>query len=173
MAIHIVVDGYNLIRQLTSLRSIDTLDLQRDREGLIERLSQYKKVRSYPITVVFDGWMTENLYEVKEKKKGITVIFSRSGEKADEVIKRIAAKWQQRMVVVTSDHEVANFCKGHGATVVSSQEFGIKMDAALYPQIESMEKLDQCSLRIGTKKKGPSKKLPKQERRDRIRIKKL
>lgn len=173
MAIHIVVDGYNLVRQLASLRSINTLDLQRSREGLIERLSQYRKVKRYPITVVFDGWMTENLYEVREKEKGITVIFSRSGEKADEVIKRIAAKWQQRIVVVTSDHEVANFCKRYGATVVSSQEFEIKMDTTLHPQIESIGELGQYSRRIGTKKKGPSKKLPKQERRNRIRIKKL
>lgn len=173
MGINIIVDGYNLIRQSPSLSSIDIRDLQGGREELIKRLSLYRKSKRHPITVVFDGWMAENPTEVRQREKGITIIFSRSGEKADEVIKRIAIKGQERIVVVSSDHDLASFCQKQGAAILGSREFEMKMQAALHPRVRDDEQAIQYSRRTGTKKKGPSRRLSKRARRDRVKVNKL
>lgn len=173
MAIHIVVDGYNLIRQSPSLSTIDALGLQRGREELIKRLSQYRRIKRHPITVVFDGWRGENPHEVKEKERGINIIFSRHGEKADDVIKRIAAKQRERIVVVTSDHEVADFSQRHGAAIINSRDFDMRMEIAFYPHIKGVEEYSQSPSRISTKKRGSPRRLSKRERRNKVKIRKL
>lgn len=173
MAIHIVVDGYNLIRQSPSLSTIDALDLQRGREELIKRLSQYRKIKRHPITVVFDGWRGENPHQVKEKERGINIIFSRYGEKADDIIKRIAAKERERIVVVTSDHEVADFSQRHGAAIINSRDFEMRMEIAFYSHTKGVEEYNQPLSRISTKKKGSPRRLSKRERRNKVKIRKL
>ena len=39
--------------------------------------------------IVFDGWQAGGLRETRDLHRGIRVIFSRRGERADEVIKRL------------------------------------------------------------------------------------
>ena len=56
MPLEIIIDGYNLIRQSSSLKRLDAQDLEQGREALLERLIAYRQVRGHPITVVFDGW---------------------------------------------------------------------------------------------------------------------
>ncbi|MBU4321109.1 MAG: NYN domain-containing protein, partial [Nitrospinae bacterium] len=45
----IIIDGYNLI-------GIHHKDLESQRQRLVERLAEYKKIKGHYITVVFDGW---------------------------------------------------------------------------------------------------------------------
>ncbi|NQT68664.1 MAG: NYN domain-containing protein, partial [Desulfobacteraceae bacterium] len=55
MSIHIIIDGYNLIRQSNFFSTIDRRDMQLGRETLIETLAAYKGIKGHKITVVFDG----------------------------------------------------------------------------------------------------------------------
>ena len=53
---HLIVDGYNLIKQSPRLQALDAMDLQAGREALLELLADYRRRSHHQITVVFDGW---------------------------------------------------------------------------------------------------------------------
>jgi len=55
---HIIIDGYNLIRQSEALRRFDSFGLEAGRKELLRLLSLYRKSRGHRITVVLDGWMS-------------------------------------------------------------------------------------------------------------------
>ena len=59
-----------------------------------------------------------------ENTGGIEVIYSRFGELADEVIKRLVdeSKNPAENLVVSSDREIKEFAQSCGAFVVSAQE---------------------------------------------------
>jgi hypothetical protein len=175
VAIRLIIDGYNLIRQSPSLREVESRDLQTGREALIRRLAVYKRVRGYEITVVFDGWQSGGLTESQQRQNGILVIYSRRDEKADEVIKRMAKGLGQGAVVITSDREVARFAETVGAVAVSSEEFEGRMRMTTIMEEKGMdpEGAGRTARREGTKKKGPAKRLSKSRRRAIERLKKL
>lgn len=145
------------------------------RETLIHHLAAYKRARGHEITVVFDGWRSGNLTENQQWQRGILVIYSRRDERADEVIKRMAKRFGQGAVVVTSDREVAHFAEAVGATSVSSEEFEGKMGMAVVMEerVTDPEEAERGIRKKGTKKKGPAKRPPKSRRRAIERLKKL
>ena len=55
MSLHIIIDGYNLIRQSKKLGDLDLQDIRLGRDALVEMLAMYKKFKAHRITVVFDG----------------------------------------------------------------------------------------------------------------------
>ena len=103
---HLIVDGYNLIRQSLQLQLLDAVDLQAGREGLLELLGHYRRRSRHQVTVVFDGWQQGDCHEGRDRQHGILIIYSRRGERADEVIKRLLRQERERAVVVTSDRDI-------------------------------------------------------------------
>jgi predicted RNA-binding protein with PIN domain len=175
---HIIIDGYNLIRQSDSLRRYERLGLEKGRKELIKRLAHYRKLKGHRITVVFDGWIGGPLHEERQQEAGIRIIYSRRGEKADEVIKRIARRGSgEELVVVTSDREIAEAVERSGGVAIASPEFETRMvlegEAALLIEkgIPPEEEDDEEPRRGG--KKGPSRRLSKKERLTERRRKKL
>ncbi len=175
---HIIIDGYNLIRQSDSLRRFERLGLEKGREELIKRLAPYRKLKGHRITVVFDGWIGGPLREERQREAGIRIIYSRRGEKADEVIKRIARKRSgEELVVVTSDREIAQAVERSGGVAIASPEFETRMIlegqmALLGEKGVSPEEEDDEEIRRGGKK-GPSRRLSKKERLTERRRRKL
>ena len=106
MSIHIIIDGYNLIRQSKRLSLLDLQDIQVGRDTLIDMLAAYKKLKSHRITVVFDGATAPSFSRYRDRRKGIAIIFSRKGESADAVIKKMARKERQAALVVSSDQDI-------------------------------------------------------------------
>lgn len=170
MATHIIIDGYNLIRQSPTLAGIDARDLQKGREALINRLATYKAVKGYKITVVFDAWNSDNLSEERDKSKGINIIYSRSGETADEVIKRMSVNMKEGGIIITADNDIAAFAKRHGCTIIEPRAFEERMKVAAFSDLKGGAEDYEYSKK---EKKGPSKRLPKAERRSREKLKKL
>ena len=173
MSIHIIVDGYNLIRQSDNLSHLDDQDIQLGREALLDRLAAYRRTRHHRITVVFDGANAPLFSQHKSQIKGIHVKFSRSGESADAVIKRMADREREKALVVSSDLDVVNFATSKGAATISSPKFEEKMELAAYMTIKGIESEEKDGWVPTTKKKGPSKRLSKKKRRDRIKTRKL
>lgn len=174
MALHIVIDGYNLIRQSRSLAELDRHDMQAGRDALVDLLSAYKKVKAYPITVVFDGAEARVGMPRRDRVKGIDVRYSRPGELADTVIKRIAGREKERALVVSSDNDLVNYVQSRGAAVISADEFENRLAMARYLDSADGADPDEASgWRPTTKKRGPAKRLPKQKRRMRKRVAKL
>ncbi len=168
MAIHIIIDGYNLIGSEKGL----TGNLEAQRDSLVRQLRRYQESKGYPITVVFDGWRSGWRHEVEEKSGGITVIFSQVGEKADSVIERLAREMGSGCVVVTSDRQVRSSAEASGAVAIYAGEFSAKLrdldrDVFFEEEDEGLK-----GLRVQGKRGNP-RRLSKRERKRRGKLKKL
>ena len=176
---HIIIDGYNLIRQSPSLSRLERISLEEGRKGLIRRLSAYRKLRGNRITVVFDGWIDGASRETRLKEGGLQIVYSRRGEQADEVIKRMSRKRGEEIVVVTSDRDVADAAVRSGNVALASAVFEMRMaldeiapagQDDFFPDEQDDSESGRNS---ATKKRGPSRKLSKRERQARKVLKKL
>ena len=173
ISLHVIIDGYNLIRSSDSWRALDAEDILLGREALIARLADYKKIKSHRLTVVFDGTSAPFGTSRHYTDKGVQIRFSRPGETADAVIKRMVAKERQRALVVSSDREVASAAEAKGAAIIGAGEFEFKLLAALDAgDFEAADK-DSSAWKPGTKKKGPARRRPRRDRYNRNKIRKL
>ncbi len=174
MGVHIIIDGYNLIRQSPSLSKVDRQDLQLGREALVALLVAYKKVKPHPITVVFDGSADPSLYGPRDRVKGISIRYSHGGESADDVIRRMARREKAKALVVSSDRAVMAAAEAAGATAMHAADFENKIAMAHYMSVKGGEPPAESEGWIPTtRKKGPSRRLPKRKRRALARAKKL
>lgn len=174
MSIHIVIDGYNLIRQSSTLSLIERQSLEEGREALLRRLDSYKQVKHHPVTVVFDGADAGKFMEARTRWKGIRVVFSRPGELADTIIKRIVTQERERVVVVTSDREISDFAAKYGAVTLDSIEFENKMELATDSNMaEPSFEEEERGWKPTTKKKGPSRRTSKRQRQSHSKTRKL
>jgi predicted RNA-binding protein with PIN domain len=174
MSLQIVIDGYNLIRQSQTFNPLDLLSLQMGREALIDSLAAYKKIKAHPIKVVFDGQSAPAGSPHRERIKGIELIYSRSGELADAVIKRLADKHGEKLLVVTSDNDIVRYVQSRGAATIGSAEFENRLMMADYMNSKGSTEADgREPWRPTTKKKGPARRLPKRQRKIRKKISKL
>lgn len=170
----IAIDGYNFIKQSPELRKLEQIELQKAREGLIEQLARYKRLKGHSITVVFDGWQEGSLAGHRERSRGIEVIFSKPGEKADDVLKRLSAEKREGITVVTSDRDVALFAEKKGATAIPVSDFAEKMEMARFYALKGSEREAPSPIRsIAPTKKGPSHRLAKSQRKAAAAAKKL
>ncbi|OPY84422.1 MAG: YacP-like NYN domain protein [Syntrophus sp. PtaU1.Bin208] len=178
---HIIIDGYNLIRQSESLRHFEKQSLEAGRQALLQAVSLYRQQKGHRITVVFDGWESGSPFEERDRQGGITVIYSRRGEKADEVIKRLAQQKGEETIVVTSDRDVAGFAVRRGATALSSLDFEAVISQTTVSAVPSAgaegppEKAEEEDSRKygSTRKKGPAHRLSRREKAAMARFKKL
>ncbi len=173
MSIHIIIDGYNLIRQSSELGMLDRQDIQQGREAVIDMLAAYKRIESHRITVVFDGTNAPLYSQQRDRHKGIAIIFSRSGETADAVIKKMAGREKQKALVVSSDREIARSAASAGAATMNADDFESKLAMSIYMGGAENDRDENEGWKPTTKKKGPRRRLPKQQRINRVKIRKL
>jgi len=173
VSLHIIIDGYNLIRQSPELSRVDAGDIQLGREALLDLLAAYRRVRPHRMTVVFDGTRAPWASPQRDRYRGIAIEFSRRGETADEVIRRMASRWREQAMVVSSDNAVVSHAERQGSAVVSSPEFEEKLRMAAFLQDDSPADEGREAWTPTTRKKGPSRRLPKRERLRRRKLKKL
>ena len=115
----VIIDGYNLIGSDQGLQGA----LEHKRNWLVQQLQRYQKLKQFNVIVVFDGWRTGSANETSEKIAGVSIIYSRLGEKADQVIIRIAREKGSGAVVVSSDREIRNAVERGGAVAIHAGEF--------------------------------------------------
>jgi uncharacterized protein len=175
--IHIIIDGYNFIRQSMSPRLLNSRDLQQEREFLIRLLAAWKRRRAHAVTVVFDGGRAHWDLPRKDVVSGIEVIFSPAGQTADAVIKEMAAREKEKALVVSSDREIADSVSASGATTIDCAAFESRLEAEFLPENEDGippdESDDQPARPASTRKKGPSFRLSKKQRHLKSRLEKL
>lgn len=172
MSLHLVIDGYNLIRQSPWLSVLDARDLEAGREALLAALSEYRQRRpQHKVTVIFDGWQGGALQESRDLCRGVGVIYSRRGERADEVIKRFLAREGNRAVMVSSDRELQAFAEKAGATWVAAGQFESQY-LRNSPTGGEAEDEEVPASRDGAKK-GPARRLKKSLRQKKDRLRKL
>ena len=173
MSLHIIIDGYNLIRQSPRLKRLDHQDIQLGRQKLLEELAVYKQRKRHRITVVFDGANAPVFTQRQDRIKGIDIQFSRADESADTIIKRMAAGEKEKALIVSSDRDIVVFAMAQGAAVISSPHFREKIAQIAPTPDDNSDSLDAKSWNPSTKKKGPSRRLSKRERKNKIKTRKL
>ena len=163
---HIVIDGYNLIRQSRRLSAIEEVDLQAGREALVNALAAYRRLKPFRVTVVFDAGDAISGLPRRDRSKGIRLRYSAAGELADDVIKRIIAREKGGALVVSSDMEIVSFAEAKGAATISSVEFDERLEMAQYTDLKGTDDNGpDTGWQATTKKRGPSRRLPKRKRR--------
>ena len=172
MPLSILIDGYNLLGALGKKKSEQPTDGAGTREALLQRLSLYSQSKGHPVTVVFDAWREQTGLEHHEHRTGVQVVFTKRGERADQVIQRLARQYGRTCAVVSSDLEIIQTAKAHGAFVMKSQEFQVKLEhfgdkktLTMKPQAISVTqgeaKIEDEKPQERPNKKGNPRKLPK------------
>jgi uncharacterized protein len=152
----IIIDGYNLI-------GINHHDLNRQRERLVQLLIGYKKIKGHDITVVFDGWKSGGGREEQSTTGGVRVIYSRLGEKADGVIKRIITGERKEWIVITSDRDIMSYAWSLGSVPIPSAEFQSLIEKGDAPLEGEFDLIDE-DYDEARQRKGNPQMLSKKER---------
>ena len=153
----IIIDGYNLI-------GIDHTNLEAERRQLIELLIKYRKKKGHSVTVVFDGWKGGSRTESSSVRGGVNIIYSRLGEKADSVIKKIISTDRREWIVVSSDREIAAHAWSTGSVPVASGRFIDLIVKSKGHCQEADEAEDDEDYGINISRKGNPGRLSKKER---------
>lgn len=128
---HVIIDGYNLIMTSVGYGSVSGRGMMAARRELISELVRYRRIRKHAVTVVFDAAGAGGIERGIERSEGINVIFTKSDEKADDLIVELVEKTAGiERVVVTSDKMVARSSSRRGAAVISSEGFAGKVEEA-------------------------------------------
>lgn len=119
----LVVDGYNAIYKIPSLRKAMDRSLPEARRGITELAKEYQRRRGGidKLYVVFDG---KDVHREKPAEGSPYHVFSRTGqgdEEAVSVVRRLSKKYH--VEVVTSDNFIRNNSRAYNATVISIPEF--------------------------------------------------
>jgi predicted RNA-binding protein with PIN domain len=122
--VHLVVDGYNVTKS-----GYPDLPLEQQRTRLVNALVALAARSGAEVTCCFDGATVAGRVP-SLTGRGVRVLFSKPGEIADELIRRlVAAEPQGRpVVVVSSDREVADSVRRSGARPVSSRALVRRLD---------------------------------------------
>jgi len=111
MAIHYIVDGYNLIFS-TPLGQANLEEAREILTMLVLRIG-------HPVTVVFDG--REGITNMRKRQY---VVYTK-GLSADEYIKKWVEEQKDRqgIVVVTRDRQIQSYVRNLGAKIMEPQKF--------------------------------------------------
>jgi hypothetical protein len=178
---HILIDGYNLIRQSGVFRRFDRIRLEAGRNALMHSISAYKKKTGHRVTVVFDAREGGSLMEERDRYGAVHCLYSRKGETADDLIMRMIEERKEEFVVVTSDRNIADFASRRGVAAIASPVFESRLRNAEAAQTRDMpseknepdkaQEDDDSS--VGKKKKGASRRLSKKQKKAQSIFKKL
>ena len=126
---HLLVDGYNIIKADPLLRRREQIGLKAGRDALQQALISYARRSGARITLYFDGDEGLDLAPVSSRQDPVQVLFSRSPEKADDLIKRdIQGKHgAKRLRVITSDREIRRFAQRHKIRSTPAAEFAAEL----------------------------------------------
>ena len=119
-----LIDGYNVIRTDPELRGHEAGGLNAGRSALLRRLTAVARDRDEVFTVVFDGARLHAGDAPGEPAGGrIDVVFAQAPESADDVLRRLAERWRDACVVVSSDRAVETAAWRAGAVAVRVEAF--------------------------------------------------
>lgn len=179
---HVIIDGYNLLGVRADPKSGHPPEGAEMREALVRRLSGYSQGKGHAVTVVFDAWQGLQSLEHREHRTGVQVVYTKRGERADQVIQRLARQYGRDCAVVSSDREIIQTAEDHGALTMKAHEFQDKLESlerdntgswrqTNAPLSQGYGKVEDEIPRRPHDKKGNPRKLPKSVRARQRRLK--
>jgi uncharacterized protein len=123
--IRILVDGYSLLHAWPDLARGQARYSRAARAELIQQLRLYGDAIATPITVVFDGKGPPGIESEALSTRMMEIIYSKSGQTADDIIERAAALLVKygEVLVVSNDFAERDTVASVGASVCSCEHF--------------------------------------------------
>jgi predicted RNA-binding protein with PIN domain len=125
----LLVDGYNVLNAWPELQRMMEVDLEQARDRLITMLSEFDTLNKIQVYLIFDGHQVKGGLEHRMESGGITIIYTREGESADNWLERFAAAQKPDLFgnrtpvyVVTYDWLVQRIIAAQGAYRVTPTE---------------------------------------------------
>jgi predicted RNA-binding protein with PIN domain len=139
--VRILVDGYSLLHNWPELAEGSPRHSEAARDALVEMLTQYQDANGTPVTVFFDGAGKRRSKPKNDSGSAVEVLFSNSGQTADDLIERAAHRFQEygEVLVVTDDYAERNMVSGFGGSVASCNNFIRMIDDALTALKENLK----------------------------------
>ena len=116
----LIIDGYNVIHAIPEIEELLDESLEAARIGLIRFLTEFKEARKdiRKIFIVFDG-KSQGIHEEAAVAPGITAIYTKDGQEADEKIVEIIKDAQnpELITVVSDDNFLYNNTRALGSRI--------------------------------------------------------
>lgn len=136
--VRILVDGYSLLHNWPELAPAAPRHSERARDELVQMLTKYHDATGEPITIFFDGkgfrsGKNAGASAAQTGARHVEVMFSRSGQTADDLIERAAHRFQSfgEVLVVTDDFAERDVVGGFGCSTASCRNFIRMIENAL------------------------------------------
>ena len=138
--VRILIDGYSLLHSWPELAEGSPRHSEAARDALIEMLTQYQDASGTPVTVFFDGRGRRKTKPKNTAGKSVEVLYSNSGQTADDLIERAAHRFQPygEVLVVTDDFAERDTVSGLGGSVASCANFIGQIQNALANLAENL-----------------------------------
>jgi predicted RNA-binding protein with PIN domain len=126
----LLVDGHSVIFSWPDLAEIHRRNTASARENLVRCLTALQDLSEWEVAVVFDGRGAKASSE--SEPHGIAVFYSKSGQTADEIIERLAAKYATtcEVTVATDDHMERTTVEALGGMSISTDQLLAEIDSA-------------------------------------------
>lgn len=143
----LLVDGHSVIFAWPDLTEIHQRNTASARENLVRRLTGLQDSTEWEVAVVFDGRGAKASSD--SVPHGIAVFYSKSGQTADEIIERLAAKYSAtcEVTVASDDHMERTTVEALGGMSMSTQQLLSETNSAGSALRERIQNLS--SRRVG------------------------
>lgn len=143
--IRILVDGFSLLHAWPELAEGAPRHSETARDALMELLQQYQDACGTPVTVFFDGRGSRKSKPKNQSANAVEVLFSSSGQTADDLIERAAVRFQAygEVLVVTNDNAERSIVGGFGGSTASCENFIRMIQNALADLAENLNNHNQ------------------------------
>jgi predicted RNA-binding protein with PIN domain len=121
---YLIIDAYNIINAWTDIFDLKREPLEDCRDKLLDILSNYKGLKEVEIIVVFDAHLVKGSQLKEEGYDGLTVVFTKEGETADNYAERFVHEHSDlhTIRVATSDYMEQRIVLGSGGVRMSPRE---------------------------------------------------
>jgi predicted RNA-binding protein with PIN domain len=127
----LLVDGHSMIFDWPDLAAMHARNTAAAREELVKRLTGLQDNTEWTVAVVFDGKGVKASSD--GAPHGIAVFYSRSGQTADSIIERLAAKYAKdhEVTVATNDRLERTTAEAFGSNTISGMQLRAEMESAI------------------------------------------
>ena len=127
---YLLVDGYNVIYASDRLKSLAVTDLKAARDLLVDILINFQGYRRENVILVFDAYKVPGGIEHMEERAGLTIIYTKEAETADQYIEKAAHEIgkKYRVTVATSDAIEQVIVMSSGAIRLSARDFWAEIE---------------------------------------------
>jgi hypothetical protein len=133
--VRILIDGYSLLHNWPELAPGKPRHSAEARDELIRILTLYQDASAIPVTIVFDG-AGKTAATAFPSNPALEILYSRSGQTADQIIERVAARMEPfgEVLAVTDDYAERDTVSYHGGLISSCANFIETVERTLLDQ---------------------------------------